>query len=280
MDFLLLLLLIAFEKRSTVRQRVQQDGPWLRLLGALERGQAALHPWWALAVLVLAPVLVVALALLALGSLGYGLPAFPLALLVVIYSLGRGDPPAELGPYRDRCRQGDREGAYLAARRDLQIDAPTAEALALQVQRYLLWQSYQGFFAVIFWFVLLGPAVALGYRLVALTATYATQPALAERAAQLQHALDWLPVRLLAASFALVGDFLAVKRQLLAELLSWQVRAEELLLRSARAATAQPPAVDTADPGAEVAALDALWQLLVRAAVLWYAVLALWTLLG
>ena len=36
------------------------------------------------------------------------------------------------------------------------------------VQTRLLWKSYEGFFAVIFWYLLLGPMAALAYRLLAL----------------------------------------------------------------------------------------------------------------
>ena len=41
---------------------------------------------------------------------------------------------------------------------------------------------------------------ALSYRLLALAAEHSRNPAVAERAAQLRHAFDWLPVRVLAAS--------------------------------------------------------------------------------
>lgn len=64
----------------------------------------------------------------------------------------------------------------------------------------LLWQAYQSFFAVIFWYFLLGPVAALAYRLLALASEHNKNPLVAERAGQLRHAFDWLPVRLLAAS--------------------------------------------------------------------------------
>ena len=47
------------------------------------------------------------------------------------------------------------------------------------------------FFAVIFWYFLLGPVVILSYRLLALAQEHSQNPALVERAGQLRHAFDW-----------------------------------------------------------------------------------------
>lgn len=277
MSFLVLLLVVWVEKFSSWRWRIQQDGPWLRQLAKVEaspRLKAA--PWLALGLLVLLPVLALGLVLWVLEPVVYGWLVLPVHLLVVIYSLGRGDVLAALGPFRDAWRRGDSQAAYHVAERDLALDASEGGALLLRVQGYLLWQAYQSFFAVIFWYALLGPMAALAYRLLALTAEHSQEPALRERAVQLRHGFDWMPVRLLAASFALVGNFVAVSRALLHELLSWDVSAARLVIDAGRAASESPEPV-LGEAG--VASLDALWQLLVRAAVLWYAVFAVWTLL-
>jgi AmpE protein len=277
MSFLVLLLVLWVEKFSAWRSNIQQDGPWLRLLARVERkAEWAARPWLALALLVLLPLAVLALILLALNPLAYGWLALPVHLLVVIYSLGRGDLQAALGPFRDSWRRGDAEAAYLVARRDLGLEVEEEGALLKSVQGHLVWQAYQSFFAVIFWYALLGPLAALAYRLLALSAEHAEQPALRERAVQVRHGFDWLPVRVLAASFALVGNFAAVTRALLHELLSWDISAAQLVINTGRAASETPEPV-IGEVG--VSSLDGLWQLLVRAAVLWYALFAVWTLL-
>lgn len=277
MNFMVLLLVLWVEKFSAWRNRIQHDGPWLRLLATTEgQAQWATRPWLALALLVVLPLLVLALLLVVLESIAYGWLALPVHLLVVIYSLGRGDLLAALGPFRDSWRRGDAEAAYLVARRDLALEEDEAGALLYSVQGHLVWQAYQSFFAVIFWYALLGPLAALAYRLLALVAEHATLPALRESAVQVRHGLDWLPVRALAASFALVGNFAGVSRALLHELLSWDISAAQLVINTARAAGETPePVIGEAG----VSSLDGLWQLLVRAAVLWYAVFALWALL-
>jgi AmpE protein len=64
-------------------------------------------------------------------------------------------------------------------------------------------------FAVIFWFVILGPIGAVLYRLIYI---FSTEPVfnLTALATQLKRYLDWLPIRLFTFLFALGGNFTAV----------------------------------------------------------------------
>lgn len=277
MSFLVLLLAVWIEKFSALRHRVQRDSGWLRELAKLEVSPRFVNrPWLVLALLILFPVAVLGLLLVVLEPVAYGLLAFPIHLLVVIYSLGRGDLLAGLGPFRDAWRREDLQAAAHVAKRDLDICADSGEQLLERVQGHLLWEAYQSFFAVIFWYFLLGPVAALSYRLLALAAEHGKNPALVERAAQLRHAFDWLPVRLLAASFALVGNFVAVSRVMLHELLNWNISAAYLVEKVGLMAAEIPAPMVGADG---VTSLDRLWELLLRAAVLWYACFALWTVL-
>ncbi|WP_322845873.1 regulatory signaling modulator protein AmpE [Pseudomonas sp. B33.4] len=277
MSFLVLLLALWIEKFSALRHRVQRDGGWIRELNKLESSEwLAKQPWLVLTILVLFPVALLALLLVVLEPVAYGLLALPVHVLVVIYSLGRGDLLGGLGPFRDAWRREDLQAAAHVAKRDLDICADSGEQLLERVQGHLLWQAYQSFFAVIFWYFVLGPVAALAYRLLALAQEHGQNPALVERAAQLRHAFDWLPVRLLAASLALVGNFVAVSRVMLHELLNWNISAAQLINRVGLAAGEIPPPV----VGPEgINTLDCLWELLLRAAVLWYAGFALWTVL-
>lgn len=276
MIFLVVLMVLLIDKLTDWRRAVQDDGPWLRLLQRIEGGpDSGYSPWLSLFVLVLLPVLLLGLLLMALKPLAYGWLSLPLHLLVLLYSLGRGQGKRELGPFRDAWRRGDEEAAARVAERDLKLSAPDALSLLRDVEAQLLWRSHQGFFAVIFWYVLLGPLAALAYRLLALTIEHAKAEAIRERAAQFRHALDWLPVRVLLASFGLVGNFVAANRAMLDDLLHWNVPAWQLLARVG------PVAADLAEPyagQAGIARLDNLAALLVRARILWYAAIALWVL--
>ncbi|QXI29398.1 regulatory signaling modulator protein AmpE [Pseudomonas vanderleydeniana] len=278
MSFLVLLLAVWIEKFSALRQRVQRDGAWLGELARLEASPRwGQRPWLILGLLVLLPVVLLGLLLMVLQPVAYGLLALPVHLLVVVYSLGRGDLLAALGPFRDAWRRGDLQAGVHVARRDMNLScADNGEELLEKVQGYLLWQAYQSFFVVIFWYFLLGPVAALSYRLLALAVERSQNPALVERATLLRHAFDWLPVRLLAASLALVGNFVAVSRIMLHELLNWDITARQLIEKVGRVAGEVPASAEGSDG---VSSLDSLWELLLRAALLWYAGFALWTLL-
>ena len=277
MSFLVLLLAVWIEKFSALRHQIQRDGGWVRELHKLESNPRMVkNPWLVLVVLVLLPVALLALLLWVLDPVAYGLFALPVHLLVVIYSLGRGDLLGGLGPFRDAWRREDLQAAAHVAKRDLDICADSGEQLLERVEGHLLWEAYQSFFAVIFWYFLLGPVAALSYRLLALAEEHGQNPAVVERAGQLRHAFDWIPVRLLAASFALVGNFVAVSRMMLHELLNWNISAAQLIEKAGLVA-AEIPAPIVGPEG--INNLDRIWELLLRSAVLWYAGIALWTVL-
>ncbi|MCI0918599.1 regulatory signaling modulator protein AmpE [Pseudomonas stutzeri] len=276
MIFLVVLLVLLIDKLTDWRRDVQQDGPWLQWLRRVEQRSGSRIPWLGLALVVLVPVLVLGLLLLALKPLAYGWLSLPLHVLVLLYSLGRGQGKREFGAFRDAWRRGDEEAAALVAERDLKLSAADAPSLLHAVEAQLLWRSHQGFFAVIFWYVLLGPVAALAYRLLALTLDHARDQAMREQAEQLRHAFDWLPVRVLLASFGLVGNFVAVNRALLNDLLHWDIPASRLL------AEVGPVAADlgeSVEGEAGITRLDSLAALLVRTRMLWYAAIALWILL-
>lgn len=280
MSFLVLLAVLLVEKFTALRPRLQRDRTWLGLLRRCETALA--WPWLRLAVPVLLPLVAAGLVLRLAGAVAYGWLALPLHLALLLYSLGRVDPRPRLGAFGDAWRRGDVDAARLAAERDLGAAADAPAALLVQARRYLIWHAFQGFFVVLFWYVLLGPLAALAYRLLALAAAHADTPGVRERAVQLRHAFEWLPARLLAAAFALVGHFSAAVQALLPDLLHWETPADALLLRCGLAA-ADVGAPDEAGGNAAKqapAALDTLWALLVRAAVLGYASVAIITILS
>lgn len=140
-----------------------------------------------------------------------GVVYFAFGLLVLLYSLGRGNMHAQLDAYLERWSRGDLEAAYRAAEATMHIDARArvddVVSLHARVRKAVLYTALVRWFAVVFWFYLLGPAAGLFYRLVQLH--------VAKDAAPLQKVLfwlEWLPVRLLGLAFAITGHFAAMMR--------------------------------------------------------------------
>ena len=274
MSFLILVLTVLFEKLSNWRKIIQQDQWWYKQLKRCSR-LLPRQPTLAFILAISLPVLGLALILVALKSVVYGLLLIPVHLFILIYSLGRDDVRAALGPFRDAWRRQDTHAANLAAQRDLLIQSEEPVGLLQAVQGHLLWQGFQGFFAVIFYYIIAGPLAALAYRLLILTSEQVQWPQAAGLTTRLLHILDWLPVRLLSISFALIGNFITVNRALMSDLLCITEPANSLISKTGRAAI---EAENDALGEKGTTTLDNIWLLLVRSAVLWFTSVALWTL--
>lgn len=246
-----------------------------------------LPAWFSLALLILLPSALVVFALDLVQPLLFGLLWLPLAVLILLYAFGRGDFQVLMGRYRGHAYAGDFEAAYLAARedfREVDVEAPdTAPEVHAVIQRALLYEGLQRWFAVLLYFVLLGPAGALGYRLLQL-ARESFEPELVQR---WLFYLDWLPARLLAATFALTGDFVGSRVQLLDAIKDAGAQAGALLYSVGEAALGPLDAeigAGSERDGAEFGPLAAAQNrefdaLLSRSAVCWIVVLSLIVLL-
>lgn len=282
MTFLAIILAVLLLQAWGSAERVHLDD-WFRGWQARESGwglSGALN----LAVLVLLPAVLVALLLDMVEPVLFGLLWLPLAALVLLYSFGRGDFQASMARYRGHAYSGDFEGAYLAAREefgwDESLEAPdTAQDVHAMIQRALLYEGLQRWFCVLFYFVLLGPAGALVYRLIQLCRD-TFEPDTVERWLFL---LDWVPARLLAATFAITGDFIGSKSTLVAGLGDSGMQAGALLHRVGVAALGPEASVSAGDDsafGPEAAAQNREFDaLLSRSAVCWIVVFSLLVLL-
>ena len=224
------------------------------------------------------PVLVAQGLLNVLEPWFFGLPWIALAVVLLLYSLGRRDFHQLMADYRSYCRKGDFQGAYLSTLPGLgwtearESPASPEEVDAL-VQRSFFYEGYQRWFAVLFYFVLLGPVGALAYRLLHLCRDR-FEGQLVERGLFL---VDWVPARLLAAAFGLAGDFVRSRDSLLDGLLDVGMSAQELLYEVGTAALGAPEAVSGERSFGDCAAMqnEGTGQLLYRSAACWLALLSL-----
>ncbi len=209
MEFFAIIIVLAAVQFWGSGGAIQQDS-WFETL--YRRLQALPAPWMRAGVAVALPVMVVLLLQAILGTVLFGIPLLILFVAVLLYSLGRGDFSNRLSLYLDCWRRGDLEGAYEHAltlddfERGDKID--NARELHQAVRRALFYQGFERWFSVIFWFVLLGPAAAMAYRLLFLLQTGAhTASDDKEVAGNALFYTEWIPARILGFTFALVGNF-------------------------------------------------------------------------
>ena len=179
------------------------------------------HGWvaWSLAVLV--PALVT-LAIHWLLLWGLGWPFAVLWSVAVLYvTLGFRQFSHHFTGIRDALEAGDEERARTLLARWQQVDAssvPRSE-IVRHVIEYSVIAAHRHVFGVLGWFSILaalgmGPTGAVLYRLAEFAARYYDEDkgdkgstALQQSAARAWTVIDWLPARLTALSFAVVGNF-------------------------------------------------------------------------
>jgi AmpE protein len=260
---------------------------WLQWLGRLFGGQSAWQGRFGLLLGVGIPVLVIAVVQLLLRDHFYGLPLFGFALAALIYTWGPRDLDLDVDAVIDAR---DADARRVAAESlfpeggDPVIEGPS---LVEAVFRCALWR----WFGVLFWFLLLGPAGAILYRLVSLSAQGESQrvlpPAQAEAARLFVALLNWPVAHLMTFGLALAANFDGV----LAAWRDWHahggVRLDiGFLGAAARASVVCELAEEDAyaiDGPAQAPALlelrDAM-SLVWRVLLLWLAVLAIFVVAG
>jgi membrane protein required for beta-lactamase induction len=184
---------------------------WMELQQSLPVAQPLRRGALGLASLLLPLLLLVALLQWLLSGVAFGIPYFLFSALVLLYCLGPADldrQVSELLEANDSGNLADLHGAIAqltGKRPDSQnpdYSRTTAEGIFISAQ--------QRIFAVLFWFVLLGPLGAAAYRLTRQIQHAARQQQrqnLLDPIHELLFLLDWLPAHMTAGLFALAGAF-------------------------------------------------------------------------
>lgn len=180
----------------------------------------SLIPVLLLAALLALPVFVVTFAL---GDALLGFPYLFLAIIVLFFSLGPKDIGEDVDEYCTALEAGDEDAVRHRAKALVEGDVP-ADALERMhcVEAAVFVQANNRLFAVIFWFVVLGPlgpAGAWAYRVTDLIRRRAVfnagreeseedgSDALRDAATMLHGWLAWIPARLTAVGYAIAGHF-------------------------------------------------------------------------
>jgi AmpE protein len=170
-------------------------------------------------------VLPVAIVTFALGDALLGFPYLVLAIVVLFFSLGPKDIGEDVDEYCAAIERDDDEAIRQTSRALIEGDVPDVPLERMRaVEAAVLVQANNRLFAVIFWFVVLGPLGPLGawaYRVTDLIRRRAVfnaaraedegraEPGAVAREAAIElHAwLAWIPARLTAVGYAIAGHF-------------------------------------------------------------------------
>jgi len=202
----------------------------LRRLRGLDRfidggfRQAARVPNWPALIPIIVIVVLLALPVFAvvfiLGDALLGFPYLLLAIVVLFFSLGPQDIGEDVNEYCKAIEEGDEERIHQTAKAIIESDVPddTRERIH-RVEEAVCVQANNRLFAVIFWFVLLGPLGAWAYRVTDLIRrravfvasreeeTSGMSGALRDAAIELHGWLAFIPARLTAIGYATAGNF-------------------------------------------------------------------------
>jgi membrane protein required for beta-lactamase induction len=136
------------------------------------------------------------------------------AALVLFWSLGTRELQDRAEGFLMAYESGNETEARRLTREIMGAEPPThAEQWPASVTYNLLARVNDRLFAILFWFLVFGPLGAVLYRTSALLAARAADPdgvvatPFDRAAVQLHHGLGWLPARLVALVYALVGSF-------------------------------------------------------------------------
>lgn len=261
---------------------------WLQWL-ALQLADGG--PWrarWGIALAVLPPVLLVLLLQLALGRVLYGLPGLLFGVVVLVLAWGPRDLDVDVEAVLDAEDPPARHARLQllgCAPGEVVAEGPGLPAVIART-------ALRRWFAVLFWFLLLGPAGAVLYRLLERTVCGAQlhllPPGNASGAQWLLRWLEWPVAQFMTLALALAGNFDLVCRAWRATGGSAWKPASRFLEAAMRAAVSGELAAEAEEdrelgrPPArgELAELRDAMNLAWRMLLLWLALLALLVIAG
>lgn len=265
-----------------------------------------LVPVLLLAILLVLPVFLVTLLL---GDTLFGFPYLLLAVVVLFFSLGPKDIAEEVDDYCSAVEADDAERIRVTAKALLEKDVPEdAWRRISEVEEAVFVQANNRLFAVIFWFILLGPLGAWSYRVTDLIRRRAVfkeardadngdddgnddddagndhDHGIAGAANSLHSWLAWVPARLTACGYALAGSFddafAAWRGTPEQQAASTGERSDQLLARVGVASLALLPLDDENEASRAIRGAAAANKLVFRLLLLWAVVIAGMTLYG
>lgn len=260
---------------------------WFHRYARFVKQQSARLPYFngpAAVLLALLPLLAIA------GYIGHYLTnlwflfGLGFAVLVLLYCFGPTDLEAEVEAFVDARERGDEESAIWHAAELLGGDIPTHSAqLTRRILDNILVEVNERLLAVVFWFVLLGPAGALLYRLTSQLVRQEGESGdeFGEAAQRLHRILAWVPARICALAYALAGSFVDAVSGWRSVEVPWEESSRKVLIASGMGALRyEDGEIEEGNDAQNIAMVNETLSLARRAMMVFIGILALFTLAG
>ncbi|OZG72500.1 regulatory signaling modulator protein AmpE [Hahella sp. CCB-MM4] len=288
MKFLVLLLTFVLQRKLNLTLSRQHD-QWARqFLEFFEakfpviRHNATLY----VVIAILLPAVVLTLVLTLVDDVLFGVATLFVHIVMLFLCLGCGYLKQAVELYRTQWEAEHYQSAFRTLESaDIFIkdaDKLTPAEVHYQATSQYMYMTFQRYFMVIFWYMVAGPVGALVARLAHVAGCESTTY-VPRQVGIVYKVLEWLPARLLALSFALVGNFGETIKSSLNYMIDPAVGALKVLQQAAAGAIESMPAVPAAGEAnalRDSRQLVALRDLLNRSVMVWFSVIAILTIVG
>ena len=255
-----------------------RDMTWFEFYAqAILRFTGKLAPPIQFIVILALPVLLLLSIQILLNNFLFSVPAFVFGVIVFIYCLGPVCLSTDIEAYIHARTIGDEDEAMHYAGTITDSSASSSpDQQTSDVTRAILHIANERIFSTIFWFIILGPFGAMLYRLISELSKQIEFDELADFSEFIHSIMAWMPARMLAAGYALTGNFdgayHAYKDR--AHSTDYSQSNAEVLISTGLGA------MQNLDMEDELASVHASQALVMRAVIVWVGILAVLTLGG
>lgn len=255
-----------------------RDMTWFEFYAqAIQRFTSKLAPPIQFIIILALPVLLLLSIQILLNDFLLSVPAFVFGVIVFIYCLGPACLSTDIEAYIHARTIGDEDEAMHYAGTITDSSASSSpDQQTSDVTRAILHIANERIFSTIFWFIILGPFGAMLYRLISELSKQIEFDELADFSEFIHSIMAWVPARMLAAGYALTGNFdgayHAYKDR--AHSTDYSQSNAEVLISTGLGA------MQNLDMEDELAGVHASQALVMRAVIVWIGILAVLTLGG